>query len=194
VFLLKQLRDVLQLQRMEVKSERHYQMRLHRRHSSHHFHYRTFHGNSYWRANYVGHRFEMPGRHYHGWGHNHKFHVGHYQEHLYPVVFKNGNYYATKNGFGYRKVVFSDGQFWWRNNRGERIVMPVLQFHGFPVVYSNGYYWGSENGRDYFAVHTSNGRYYRIPYMHLFMRLHLSHGIVYPNYYGTISDHVDPVV
>jgi len=109
-------------------------------------------------------------------------------------VLVNDQYYGTNNGNGYRKVVFSDGHFWWRNNGGERIVMPVLQFHGFPVVYSNGYYWGSENGRDYYAVHTSNGHYHPIQHMHLLMRLHLSHGTVYPNYYGTNNDHVDPIV
>merc|ERR1712007_305392 len=88
-------------------------------------------------------------------------------------------------------VVFSDGQFWWRNSGGERIVMAVRQYHGYPVVYSHGYYWGSENGRDYFVVGYYYGHYDRIQHMHLSMRLHLAHRKVYPvvfandNYYGT---------
>jgi len=119
---------------------------------------------------------------------------------VYPVVLKEDNYNATNNGKGYCTVIFLNGQFWWQDESGDRIVMPVRQFHGYPVVYSNGYYWGSENGRDYFAVGFSNGHYYRMQHMNLLMRLHLSHGTVYPevstrgNCYETNNDHVYPVV
>merc|ERR1712007_137257 len=126
-------------------------------------------------------------RHYQMRSHYRKFQLGHYhrrvQKHLYPVVFKSGNYYATKNGFGYRRVVFSNGRFLWRSNDGIRFVIPVRHFQGYPVVYSYGYYWGTDNGRDYFVVHYSNSHYHRAQHMHLLMRLHLSHGTVYRSAY-----------
>jgi len=93
--------------------------------------------------------------------------------HAYPVVLFRGNYYGTNNGRGYQKVVFSNGQFWWTNNEGYRVVMHVRRFNGYPVVQSNGHYWGTDNGHDYFAVDLENGHYYRIQHLHFSMRLHL---------------------
>merc|ERR1712007_51571 len=105
----------------------------------------------------------------------------------------HGNYYGTNNGRGYRKIVFSNGQFWWINNEGYRVVMHARRFNGYPVVQSNRHYWGTDNGHDYFAVDHENGHYYRIQHLHFSMRLHFAH-------HGNVrrgrqfQDHTYPVV
>merc|ERR1712007_161050 len=161
-------------------------------------HQRYFHNNGYGlshRGFYFGHYYNGQrfgdrrvrhyrysvghGRHQQGYSvyHNSQFTShGHrlVRKHDYPVVYRKGIYYGTNNGRSYRKVFFSNGQF-WSNHDGHKLVMPVRRFNGYPVVWSDGCYWGSGNGRDYFAVDDSDGHYYLIQHRHLHMRLHLAH-------------------